>query len=216
MVALGSRQGCADRSHDGTSGASTSASIGIGRNRVLRPEDYTTIRMRTDGLDWVIAPHVPLVDRLDVILGSHLSVDVVRLIWRDECMFEKRPGFSGHLTLALHPDAKLFTALHETVAIGDLTVLERHSAHKGFSSDSDGLSVCGQLDARASARLRWTARDGRFSRAEAWGFGLALRTAVALCTGCSRAVLEREVRRGKRTYRGLRPYGEPHQLQTLA
>lgn len=40
--------------------------LGFGYVGWLRPEHYTTIRMKVDGFDWVIAPHVGLVDRMDV------------------------------------------------------------------------------------------------------------------------------------------------------
>lgn len=181
----------------------------------LRPEHYTTIRMTISGFDWVLAPHVGLVDRLDMLFGSYLSVDAKRLVWRDSWPSGRSSALSGHVTLAFHERTGLFTPLRETAYVGDRKVLERHSAGESILAEVDGVEIFGRLDAKHRARIGWTASDSTIVRKSSWAFGYALRAALSLCAGCSASVLERQVARAGRTYRELQSYREPSRLVGL-
>lgn len=187
--------------------------IAFGYTGWLKREHYTTIRMHIEGFDWVIAPHVGLVDRLDVAMRSSLSEDVRRLIW---CRKQKpnvvRSGYCGHITLAFHERATLFSPVQQTTQVGNRQVMKRLSRSQGVFGKANTVEICGQLDDKHRARISWTASEGSVSRQQAWRFGYALRAAISLCTGCSAQVLERQLLRAGRTYRELQPYREPTRL----
>lgn len=190
------------------------AAIGFGFQGWLRPEDYTTIRMRIEGLDWVLAPHVGLVDRMDVLLQSHLSVDVTRLLWRQE-LPKSYPGVGGRVALALHPKAELFTRLEETTVVGAREYSKR-SAFDGIAADWDGVEIVGRLDDRHRLDVSWADRESTLARNRAWSFAHALRAAISLCTGCGARMLERQLRRDNRRYCELLPYQKPSRLGAVS
>jgi len=169
--------------------------------------------MQIDGLDWVLAPHVGLVDRMDVLLQSHLSVDVKHLLWRDQ-RFKSIDGSSGHVTLALDSSSTLFTPLSETTQIGEHES-SRMSASEAIAAERAGVQIIGRLDDQHRVKLRWAASDSGLCRNQTWGFGYALRVAISLCTGCGASVLERELQRQDRVYREVIPYQKPSRLGSI-
>lgn len=180
----------------------------------LKPEHYTTIRMGISGFDWVVAPQVGLVNRFDIDFGSYLSVPVPRLIWRDSFPSQKATDVCGHITLGFHNSTRLFSPLRETISLEDRKLCDRDLDGKGVLAEVDGIEICGRLDSEHRARIEWTAPG--LPRPLSWAFGHSLRVALCLCTGCSAALLERQIARSGRTYRELRPYREPSRLADLS
>ncbi len=188
--------------------------LGFGYVGWLRPEHYTTIRMQVDGFDWVIAPHVGLVDRMDVTVGSYLSETVRRVIWRREQSSSKR-GCSGHVTLAFHERSELFAPVTRMTHVDDRQVQRQWRPKDGLLATAEDLEVCGRLDDKHRATLTWTAPGTAIPRKRTWAFGYALRAALSLCTGCTARVLERHMARDGREYCELQPRYEPGWLSGL-
>jgi hypothetical protein len=189
--------------------------IGFGHTGWLKPEHYARILLRPEGFDWIVLPSVGLVDRLDLVAKSSLSIHVSRLLCRTKWT-PQAPRISGRIALGLAEETRLFEPVQQETIVGNRTVRRTRTAKNGIKAEIESVNVCGRIEGTQRARIAWSAHYSDIPRGEAWSFGYALRAAISLCTQSRTLVLERDLFRSGSWYRELQPFGNPSRLSMLA
>jgi hypothetical protein len=190
--------------------------IRIGRIGVIPRSDYSSIRMRIQGYDWTIAPHVHLsdFDWLD-IRGGHLSKDFKRVIFcKSVSPYYGNSAWTGSaLYITKSSDLRFTDRVHNFTHINNQQFSENsRSSGIWYKANGQEYSLRGYLTDQNRLQLCWQIPRSQWSKSQGWRWASAIQDALSIWQGETINLVQREIYRGVQKITEIR---QPEPLYSL-
>ncbi|MBD1857251.1 MULTISPECIES: hypothetical protein [Leptolyngbya] len=187
--------------------------IRIGRIGVIPRSDYSSFRMRIQGYDWAIAPHVHLADFdwFDIQRG-HLSKNFKQVIFcKSRSPYYSNSVWAGSaLYVTKSSDLKFTDRVHHFTHISNQQFAENwRSSGIWYNSDGQEYSLRGYLTDQNRLQLHWQIPRSQWSKSQGWRWASAIQDALSIWQGETICLVQREM------YRGVQKITEVRQQEPL-
>lgn len=179
---------------------SQSKTIEFGKVGIIRKSDTSSIRMKPRGFDWAIAPNVPLINCLDIILNNQLSIDLHRVIFSESGgTVNKSSTWFGSTIYEIKNHSAISDFLNTDMRINAQRVSSISNGPRAWYEDEKNQRISGRMITEKHLELNWRLDNSLWSKTDSWKWSKAAQDALSIWFGEEVWLLQREVRRGVQT-----------------
>jgi len=191
----------------------------LGKIGVIPRSDYFSIRMRPQGYDWAIAPHIYLTDFDWFNLERrYLSKSLKRVIFCESAppVYPNSvwAGFALYITKS--SDLKLTDNVKNSVHINNQPFSRCGRSSGIWYGDEQGYTLRGHLNDQRRLQLYWQIPRHCWLKSQGWRWALSIQDALSIWHGETIILLQREMHRGAQRITEIRKQEELDSLEFLS
>ena len=187
-----------------------------GRIGIIPRSDYFSIRMRIQGYDWAIAPHVHLTTSDWVsIQAGHLSKSFGRVIFCQSIspIYANSIWAGSALYITKSSDLRFTDSVQNSVHINNQQFSQGwRTSGIWYETDEQEYLLRGYLTDRKQLQLYWQIPKSQWSKSQGWRWAFSIQDALSIWHGETISLLQREMYRGVQRITEIR---KPEELDSL-
>lgn len=193
--------------------------IELGRVRIIRKSDISSICMRPWNTDRAIAPEVILIDREDILFQHRLSINLNRVIFFEPTKKwltdDERRIWIGHAIYRVQDIEILSDRVSEEVRI-DGALVKSNNHFCGISYKTEEQTVLGRLIDKHHLQIDWYFSKSSFSKSYSWKWAEAAQDALSILLGQTVHLLYQKLSDGLHGRREIRNMPKVEKLGVLS
>ena len=175
--------------------------------RVIREDEFYSIRMKPHNYDWAIAPSVALYDRFDIVHLNHIGVNLDRVIFFNKL---DKPAYKDKYHIhCLYGTGRIRIPTLPDQVNCSLSVNYKEIENRGYATgiyfETEKQKIIGYHKEDEYFELIGTFSKGHCSKSYPWNWAEGFERALSIYLGRTVRLLYREFSRDKNRYIEFRP-----------